>query len=600
MTTDDRTKETSNARSPRGDVISLLLGSLPGVVLAAYVTGLLFFLNPEIDPRPVAVLRGVVLYSALFGVCSGLISALLTGRSPARVRALLPWSLSAVLTLAAISTWVHASVYSYFLPPGLNVRLIKAAILLSVAALISGLTATLHSLDGRAYGARSRLLLALLAVAVLYVMVERRAAFDPPPAIAPLPSETDYRKRPELWVIGLEGATLDAILPLAKQGQLPFFARLLAEGSSASVDALPPLDKAALWTTLATGRLPYNHRVVSERVYPAGILSPGDTLRLVPAGYRWWGFFSAAASPIDSRQRQHSTLWEILSRLDIPAGVVGWPASYPPHQPLAFAFSDRYFGGDLRQAGARPAELAERGVLFRVEADHLDEALVAPLGPPLSYLCLQALASDVWRESLTEFMLDQRTEVDALFLRLEGLAAVSRRYYGGFAAVQFDGAQDPKRQEAARLLTAYYRHLDRLLASLDAERPANRVLAIVSAYGFREPRGWQRLTTFASNRALEGSAARAPDGMLLISGPGIQGGRRLPQAQLVDILPTLLYSVGLPSARDLDGRVLTGMFESSSLARRPLTFVPSYETLDLEEAPPPGPELMVTDEGEDS
>jgi Type I phosphodiesterase / nucleotide pyrophosphatase len=574
----------------------LLLGALPGVVLAAYATGLLFFLNPEIDPHTQAVLRGVALYSFLFGSCSGLVSALLTGRSPARVRALLPWSLSAVLALAAISTWVHASVYSYFLPPGLNVRLIKAAILLSVLALISGFTATLHSLGGRTYGARSRMLLALLSIAVLYVMLERRAAFDPPPAVAPLPSETDYRKRPELWVIGLEGATLDAILPLAKQGQLPFFARLLDEGSSASVDALPPLDKAALWTTLATGRLPYNHRVLSERVYPAGILSPGDTLRLVPPGYRWWGFFGAASWPIDSRQRHHSTLWEILSRLDIPAGVVGWPASYPPHRPLAFAFSDRYFAGDLRQGGARPAELAERGVLFRVAADHLDHALVDPLGPPLSYPFLQALASDVWRESLTEFMLDQRTEVDAVFLRLEGLAAVSRRYYGGFAAVQFDGAQDAKRQEAARLLAAYYRHLDRWLARLEAKRPANRVLVIVSAYGFREPHGWHRLTTFASNRALEGSAARAPDGMLLVRGPGIQAGRRLPQAQLVDILPTLLYGVGLPSARDLDGRVLTGVFESSFLARQPLTFVPSYETLNLEEAPPPGLELMITDE----
>ena len=56
---------------------------------------------------------------------------------------------------------------------------------------------------------------------------------------------------------------------------------------------------------------------------------------------------------------------------------------------------------------------------------------------------------------------------------------------------------------------------------------------------------------------------------------------------------TLLYSVGLPIARDLDGRVLTAAFESAFLARQPLTFVPSYETLQLEADPRPGPELMV-------
>ncbi len=593
MTTDDPTASTPEAHSQRGDVISLLLGTLPGVVFAAYVTGLLFFINPEIEITPLALLRGLALYGALFGVCSSLLSLLVSGRSSERARRLLPWSLSATLALAAASTWGHASIYSYSLPPGLNVRLLKAAILLSGAALISFLTALLHTVDRRPYGRRSRRLLAVLSVAVLYIMVERRAAFAPSRPVAPLPSETTYRNRPGLLVVGLEGATLDAILPLAEQGQLPFFARLLERGTSASLDSQPPLVEPTLWTTVATGRQPYNHRLVGERVYPAGILRPGEAFRLVPPGYRWWGFFSAQARAVDAELRHHSTLWEILSHLDIPAGVVGWPATHPPRRSLAFEFSDRYFSGDLRQASTRPAELAERGVLFQVAAEELDPDLVEQLGSPLSFPLLQALADDVWRESLTEFLLEQRSEVDALFLRLEGLAEVSRRYYGGFAAVQFDGAQDPKRQEAARLVAAYYRHLDRFLARLDSRRPESHVLALVSAYGFREPRGWRRLTALTTERALKGSARGAPDGMLLLAGPGVQAGLRLPRAELVDILPTLLYSIGLPIARDLDGRVLTGAFESAFLASEPLTFVPSYETLDLEEAAPLAPELLI-------
>ena len=51
------------------------------------------------------------------------------------------------------------------------------------------------------------------------------------------------------------------------------------------------------------------------------------------------------------------------------------------------------------------------------------------------------------------------------------------------------------------------------------------------------------------------------------------------RAALVDVMPTLLYAMGLPIARDLDGKVLTGAFENAFLARRPLTFVPSYDTL---------------------
>ncbi len=591
--THDTPAPKRSSRSPRGDVISLLLGALPGALVGAYAAGLLFFINPELSLTATPVLRGVALYGGLFGAASSLLSLLVAGRAVDRARALLPWSLTAALAVVAISTWSHASWFSYYLPPGINARLIKAAVLLSIAALVAFLTALSHTLGGRRYGWRSQVLLALLPVAVIYVMVERRAAFEPQRRDAPLPSETSYRNRPDLLVVGLEGATLDAILPLAEQGELPFFAELLARGVSTRVASLASVVEPALWTTVATGRHPYHHRVVGDRVYPAGFLGRGETLRLVPLAYPWWGFFGAEAYPVDARQRRSSTLWEIFSRLDIPAGVLGWPASHPTRQPLAFAFSDRYFDGDSRAASARPAELVERGLLFRLEPEELDPEVVEPLGSPLSYPLLQSLAADVWRTSLTDFLLDQRPEVDALFLRLEGLAEVSRRYYGGFAGVYFDGAQDPQRQEAARLLANYYRHLDRQLAALDARYGDDRVLAVISAGGFREARGWRRLAALSGERALAGSRAGGPDGLLLLSGPGIQAGERLTGAELVDVLPTLLYSVGLPIARDLDGRVLTGAFESSFLARQPLTFVPSYETLQLEPAPRPGPELMV-------
>jgi hypothetical protein len=590
MMTDDTKATKAQAPSPRGDVISLPLGALPGVLLGTYVTGLLFFLNPEIEVSILAVARGVAIYGVLFGVCSSFICLLAGGRSAHRARALLPWSLTVALALTAISTWAHASWFSYYLPPGINVRLIKAAALLTIAGLAAFLTALLHTVDRRSYGLRSRALLALLSVAVLYIMVERRTAFDPPPPVAPLPSETTYRSRPDLWVIGLEGATLDAILPLAEQGLLPYFSRLLARGASARINSLPSLVEPALWTTIATGRHPYHHRLVGELVYPAGILRPGGSLRLVPPGYRWWGFFGAPARPTNADQRHHLTLWEILGRLDIGAGVVGWPATHPPHLPVEFAFSDRYFDGDLRSASTRPAGLAERGVLFQVQADEIDPGLIEALGEPPSFPLLQSLAADSWRVSLTEFLLDQGSGVEALFLRLEGLAEVSRRYYGGFAAVQFDGAQDPRRQEASRLLVAYYRHLDRLLARLDTGNDKNRLIAIISAQGFREHHGWRRLAALTTTRALTGSRAGGPDGMLLLSGPGVRSGQRLIDAELVDILPTLLYGVDLPIARDLDGRVLTAAFASSLLARQPLTFVPSYENLQLEEAGPPGPE----------
>ena len=83
--------------------------------------------------------------------------------------------------------------------------------------------------------------------------------------------------------------------------------------------------------------------------------------------------------------------------------------------------------------------------------------------------------------------------------------------------------------------------------------------------------------------------------MLLLSGRGIQPGAFVSPAELTDVLPTLLYSLGLPIARDLDGGVLTAAFASGFLARQPLTFVPSYETLAAAEQPAPPPDIVTAE-----
>ena len=65
----------------------------------------------------------------------------------------------------------------------------------------------------------------------------------------------------------------------------------------------------------------------------------------------------------------------------------------------------------------------------------------------------------------------------------------------------------------------------------------------------------------------------------MLLGEGIQTDAMFRPADLVDLVPTLLYGLGFPIARDLDGAVLTSAFETGFLARQQLTFLPSYEAL---------------------
>jgi hypothetical protein len=76
-----------------------------------------------------------------------------------------------------------------------------------------------------------------------------------------------------------------------------------------------------------------------------------------------------------------------------------------------------------------------------------------------------------------------------------------------------------------------------------------------------------------------GSLDKASDGVLALYGEGIRPGALLTGARLVDLAPTILYALGVPVARDLDGQVLTAAFDRAFLANHPLTFFPSYESL---------------------
>ena len=75
-----------------------------------------------------------------------------------------------------------------------------------------------------------------------------------------------------------------------------------------------------------------------------------------------------------------------------------------------------------------------------------------------------------------------------------------------------------------------------------------------------------------AGRRRPGSAARtpdAPDGFLLAVGDGIRPGATLERASVLDVAPTILYLMGLPVARDMEGRVLTEIVDERLRPRAP-------------------------------
>ncbi|MCP4200386.1 MAG: alkaline phosphatase family protein [bacterium] len=558
----------------------IALNLLPGLLAGAQLAGLLLFLNPDIPFDWFRFFRASAVLGLLLGVVSASGLTFYTWRRPGAAQRILPWAIIAVLATAALADWIQASFLAFYTPPGINIRLIKAAGLLSFAAVVLFYTALLHSFPPRRYGRRSILLFLVISLASVYALGERREAYRPRLQSAPLPSLVELEEGPALFVVGLEGATLDAILPLVQEGQLPFFGQIVEGGVHARLEPLSPIMRSALWTSLATGKFPYKHGVLSETSLRVGFLPGKPRLTLLPWGLplpdRLMPGFRRARP--DATSRRGLALWEIYSRLSLRTGVVSWPSLYPVTETSAFTFSERYFAGNFSAPAALPPELAERGILFQIGQNELGPGPLAAFtdAPPE---VLSALAGDVWRESLAQFLLEQRQDLRRFFILLPGLGEVSTRYLGGFSAFEHEGIRNERRRTAAHLVTAYYRHLDSYLADLWERQDGPKLMAIVSPFGAQSPEGWRRVWFATTGRSDEGSFSPANDGVLFLMGEGVKQGHFLERASLLDVMPTLLYATQLPISRELDGQVLVDAFSAPFLAQTPLNFVPSYETL---------------------
>jgi hypothetical protein len=322
--------------------------------------------------------------------------------------------------------------------------------------------------------------------------------------------------------------------------------------------------------------------VTGWRVYPAPFFCSGCSLRLLPSSIRFadWGLFGERGRLERDDSRHSLALWEILGRLGIESGVVGWPRAGSGGSGEAFVVPERLFLAGRPGVPGWPEGVESLVVRSRSAAGARAQEALARLPASSRRALAESVEADRWRLDVTLDLLSREPRVDATFLLLPGLGVTSRRTFGGFSAVQFDGSRRREARQASEELSSHYAFLDDLLREMWNLQGGPQVLAVVSVHGARTSQGWKRLVGgVRSARSVEGHFQGAPDGTLLLYGSGIKNGALVTGARLVDAVPTLLYALGLPLARDLDGRVLTGAFESDFLARNAVTFLPSFEGL---------------------
>ena len=141
----------------------------------------------------------------------------------------------------------------------------------------------------------------------------------------------------KVFVVGLDGATLDLIRPWAEQGHLPTLNRLMEQGVSAPLaSTFPPLTGPA-WSSFITGKSPGRHSVL-------------EFFRRQEGTYR---------QVLNSRHNiDGKSLWRLLSDAGKKVGVMGLPLTYPPEPVNGFLVTGLLTPPDCRDF-TQPPELLD-------------------------------------------------------------------------------------------------------------------------------------------------------------------------------------------------------------------------------------------------
>jgi arylsulfatase A-like enzyme len=87
-----------------------------------------------------------------------------------------------------------------------------------------------------------------------------------------------------------------------------------------------------------------------------------------------------------------------------------------------------------------------------------------------------------------------------------------------------------------------------------------------------------------SDARQEGAGIHQPAGIFMTLGPGVRPGAQLQEHAIEDVLPTMLYALGLPVPTTLDGRIAKTAFEPGYLAHHPPLYDSGPEPVDTASA----------------
>ena len=572
---------------------------IAGGVASGYLTALVLQLNPSVSRDsgtllPMALALGVV-YGANLTV---LFYAVIVLRQILAVEVLSPgwlsvrllsWLCTIAASTGATLMWMNLRSFGGVLDPLTRSRMGLGAGIVSVAGLVF-LGIALAHLGRRGGRMSASLLSATMVASVALPIVARGPARQPPLPARPITAVAEpeaSRSRANVTMLMFDGATLDIISPAVAAGRLPNIARILDKGAVLHLATLRPTQAEPAWSAVATGRYPMYNGVRSAEKYR---VFGGPPIQLLP-DYCFaqvlvtLGFLTA--EPLTSNDLTARPIWSILSDHGVGVGVIGWPLTHPAPPVNGFVVSEAFHRLSEAQLALEvvsavwpPELLTEVRSALATPADPDPVALVSNMGAPQPVNDYDArrdptpvVGDRVHLQLLTAL---EASAPRFLAARFPGIDAVGHFFLRYADPSAFGDVSEEERQRFGRVLDQYYGFMDTLVGREMDRLGPDGLLLVVSAFGMEPMTPAKRvLELVAGNPRISGTHERAPDGFLLAFGPPVAAGRP-PIASVVDLAPTLLYYLGLPVGRDMDGFARIDLFTPAFTSDKPVTYIPTY------------------------
>ena len=568
---------------------------------AVYLTVLVLQLNPMVPLYPMNLAGLVLTLGLYYGVhLAALFYGVIVFRqilssavfSPGWVSLrVLSWLLVLDAGGAAALMWINLLAYAPMLRLETARRMAAGAAVLTACGLAFLGVALAHYTFGRRRGRVGGSVVALALLASLALPLAARGGGASLPIFS-RPLDVDIgSERPasggRVVMVLLDGGSLDFLSTAALAGRLPNFGRILDRGAAMHLNTHRPTQPDPVWTAVATGKLPWKSGVRSAARYRVPFAT--DPLELLPENCFAQGLIRyglVGAAPLDAGALRARPLWSILATAGLTTGVVNWPLTYPAQPVRGYLVSDRFYRpGDPSlepddPAAIYPVDLLPGARSAGDRARRLPEAVpaaeTAQRGVPGEPAGDEPLLTDRMYEEIAR-ALEERLHPHLSAVRLRQLDPAGHEFLRYAMPAAFGDVTPDERSRYGDVLETAYARVDAMVGRVMTTLADEDLLLVVSGYGMEPLPMWKRMVERAiGNPRLSGTHENAPDGFLLAYGAAISPGRKR-RASVVDVTPTILYFLGLPVGRDMDGYARTDIFVRDFVDARPIAFIPTYE-----------------------